>query len=82
MRPTKFPEANSVLQPPKGMNEDQCVPLYAHRDGRWVISRWELSDEDRARIAAGGPIWLLIMGVTMPPAAVSTESPFEEVKKS
>lgn len=77
MRAAKFPEHNGVLQPPHGQNEDQCLPLYVFRDGQYVISRWDPDDEDRARIAAGGPIWLWICGTNMPPASVATEYPFE-----
>jgi hypothetical protein len=81
VRGTKFPQATRALRPPAGMNEDQCLPLYVYQgadpDGRRVvISRWQPDDEDRARIAAGGPVWLWIMGGTMPPASVDTNDPW------
>lgn len=76
MRGSKFPQATRALRAPKGQNEDDCVPLYVYQDGELVISRWELDDDDRARIAAGGPIWLLVRGVTMPPSAMTTVDPW------
>lgn len=92
MRGTKFPEATRALQAPKGMNEDQCVPLYVWQgvlethydsgervDAPVVASRWEPSAEERAAIAAGAPVWLWIYGRSMPPVRLETHAPFEPV---
>jgi hypothetical protein len=76
MRPCKFPEFTDVLQPPKGQNEDQCLPLYVHRDGEHCISCWDPSDEERKLIAEGGKVWLLVRGGwSSPPVAVTAVKP-------
>jgi hypothetical protein len=94
MRPTKFPEASRVLQAPVGMTEDDCTPLYVYdglvtlagpeQKGREIpclLSKWELDDEDRARIAAGAPVWLWVYGAGMPPVALETDDPFSRERK-
>lgn len=45
-----------------------------------VITRWELSDDDRARLAAGGSMYLRIMtfGRPLQPVCLTTECPFVE----
>lgn len=42
------------------------------------ISRWEPSPEERVAIAAGGPVWLWVVGTTHPPLVLDAQSPFEE----
>lgn len=46
-----------------------------------IITRWQLSDEDRARIAAGGDIFLDVwtFGRPLQPVCLSTEPPVIEV---
>lgn len=72
----EFPESNLVLKAPPGQ-EDVVLDLLAHRHGNMLISRWELTDEERAAVAAGGPVWLSVwtMGGP-PPVAVMGLSPF------
>ncbi len=41
------------------------------------ISCWEPSEEERAAIAAGGPVWLWVAGHTHPPLVLDVASPFE-----
>lgn len=41
------------------------------------ISCWEPSPEERAAIAAGGPVWLWVVGATHPPLVLDAASPFE-----
>jgi len=48
-------------------------PLIVRRANGMVYSVWTLSDEDRARIAAGGVVHLAIMGETQPPLRVTVE---------
>jgi hypothetical protein len=54
------------------------VPLTVVRPPWGTISRWELDDADRARIAAGGSVYLCVMNGSGPifPVAVTTEAPF------
>jgi hypothetical protein len=77
VNPTPFPESNVTLGKPKNMTDEECQPLPACKtgDGRF-ISRWEFSEEDRQRIAAGAPVWLHVFGFGHPVVCLSTESPF------
>lgn len=45
------------------------------------ISCWEPSPEERALIAAGGPVWLWVVGHTHPPLVLDAASPFEPAEK-
>lgn len=84
MTPVRFPQANSVLTAPKGM-EKECGELHTFRDGVNCISCWQPTEEERAAIAAGQPVWLIVVsGHTQPPVAVTAVSPFltaEEAKR-
>ncbi|HYD00312.1 MAG TPA: hypothetical protein VEB22_03730 [Phycisphaerales bacterium] len=75
MTPVRFPEMNTVLTPPTGMPD--CGELPSFRDGRQCISCWQPDDAERAAIAAGAPVWLVVVsGKTQPPVAVTSVSPF------
>lgn len=41
------------------------------------ISCWEPTPEERALIAAGGPVWLWVVGHTHPPLVLDAANPFE-----
>lgn len=63
-----------------GAGQQQYDPLPAVRlDGpeREIVTRWELTDEDRAAIAAGGSVYLHIytFGLALQPVRLSTELP-------
>lgn len=75
MSPTDFPQANFTFLPPVG-REAVVADLRVYRDEDHIISRWEPTDEDRARIAAGGPVFLWIMGGVQPPVCLTTEDPW------
>lgn len=55
MKPVIFPEVNALY----GAGQPQYEPLPAAQteDGQ-VITCWELSDEEKARVAETGQIWL------------------------
>lgn len=42
------------------------------------ISCWEPSPEERARIAAGGLVWLWVVGTTHPPLVLDAAHPFDQ----
>lgn len=42
------------------------------------ISCWEPTPQDRAAVAAGGPVWLSVVGHTHPPLVLFAQNPFEE----
>jgi hypothetical protein len=75
MMPKDFPERNTLLGAPPGMTN--CRPLPTFRDGVHVVSCWEPDEAERAAIAAGAPVWLVVYsGATQPPVSLSTLSPF------
>lgn len=77
VNPIRFAEANTVMLRPKGMEESECSDLHAFTDGRHVITCWQPTPEERVKIAMGEPVWLLIVGVTMPPSLVTADKPLE-----
>lgn len=60
MKPTKFKEQNFELGKPESMTDDECVPLPCFRDGQQVISKWELSEDEKAHVAEHGYIWIRV----------------------
>lgn len=81
MKPTDFPQANFTWNRPYDMTDEECEPLRAYRaqsgpDGAYSVSRWMPSEEERAAIAAGGPVWLYVFGTGHPPVSVTARSPF------
>lgn len=84
MEPGQFKQANFTFTAPKGM-EETCGSLNVFRgkdpEGLpCILSKWMVTDEDLERIKKQRYIWLNITGIGMPPVAVFTEWPFEEVK--
>lgn len=84
MIPSSFDESNEVLDKPPGMTYDECVALSVWRgesaDGvPLVVSQWRPTREELAEINRTGRVWLTVLGVTMPPVAISGDSPFEHV---
>jgi hypothetical protein len=82
MQPITFPESNFTFNKPSDMTDDQCGSLPVVRcntsDGTpLIISCWELSEEDKAKITETGHIWLTICGTGMPPVSLQSEKPFE-----
>jgi hypothetical protein len=86
--PQEFPEHNLVLKAPPGMG-DACEDLAVHaypeiempgqpNQPGGFISRWEFTDEERAAIAAGGPIWVFVIGnrEAPPPIGLTALDPF------
>jgi hypothetical protein len=80
-RGTKWHGANFELGRPKGWDEQQCNSLHVFRNGRDVVSCWELSDEEIAEIVKTRRVFLLIsgMGWTMPPAYIGLEEHCREM---
>lgn len=71
--PIDFHGANVTLLPPAG--DDTVAPLHAYRNGRTIVSCWQLSPEEIEEvIRSGGKVWLSIDGrLTAPPAFVGSE---------
>ena len=77
MRPVEFDEQNGTLSKPPSMTDEECLPLPVFRDGKDVISCWELNKEDLEEINKTGKIYLgILSGNTQPPVWLSVENPF------
>lgn len=76
MEPIDFPQANRTLGPPSGM--DNCGGLRVWTQGEFCVSSWMPTEEERARLAAGEPVWLFVwFGATQPPVALQVGTPFD-----
>lgn len=78
MKPIDFDGRNAVLGAPKGQ-EDEVVPLPVHRTEMGIIiSCWELTDDEIAKIRLTGRIWLSVWsGETQPPVGIGVSRPPE-----
>lgn len=72
MRGRRTHFSNCVYRLPGGTEDnDLWVHRDQHEDGTPLLrSTWELSDEDRAIIAAGGQVELVIWGDQQPPVCM------------
>ncbi len=83
MTPAKFPQANTHFRPPAGWDESQIQPVAAYvgtmsggnNDGaEVVITAWQPSPDELARLNEGGPVFLCFLG-GLPPHIVTTDFP-------
>jgi hypothetical protein len=70
MKPVEFPEMNVTFTAPG------CEPLPTFADGTQIVSCWELTEEERQKIAEGGHLYLHIFGSQQPAVALSAGFPF------
>jgi hypothetical protein len=82
MIPISFPEANTIMRRPNGLEPDQCydIPAYKGPDGAGcpvVMTLWKFSKEDLEEILRTGELWVAVAGHSMPPIWMSTEYPWE-----
>lgn len=78
MHPTKFEHVNTTMHAPgcDGKCEaPDCLCVDAYRDEKYVITCWQPTNAERVRIAAGEPIYLIVVG-GMLPVTIMVESPF------
>lgn len=85
IKPISFAQANRKFGPPEGMTEEQCGELHAFvgADPNGVpviISCFELSDEDIETLKKTKVLWLWVFGQGMPPVAITSEKPFNEIE--
>jgi hypothetical protein len=79
MHPIGFAQANHILGRPVGTTEKECASLEVYRDGTYVISRWQFTDEELVELKRnGGKMYLMVQGVTMPPVCPCVMTPFAE----
>lgn len=81
MQPANFDESNHVLDKPASMSREQCdaLSVWVGPDSNGlpvVISCWKPTKEELAEIQKTGRVWLIVWGITMPPACVLGEKPF------
>ena len=76
MKPIKFDQQNCTF----AENQPEYLPLPAHKkpDGT-VISCWELSPEERKRVAETGVIYLAVLTFGRPLQPLLPGTSFEEV---
>jgi hypothetical protein len=82
MKPIKFKEQNFTLGKPPNMSDNECMSLPCFRDGNQVISKWKLSEEEKAHVAEHGFIWISVLGGWSQPPILpqACETVFETVK--
>lgn len=73
MKPIRTPDSNTVFALPGG-NEDNY--LYAQNIVDGIRSVWEPTPEERALIAGGASIVLVIFGALVPPVGMTVERPW------
>lgn len=81
MNPIRFPEDNFVMTSPPSMPDGACADVHAFTDGiNNCVTCWQPTPEERASIAAGGPVWVRVCmeAGTMPPISVHGQTPFIE----
>jgi hypothetical protein len=75
--PVGFREANTMLKKPEGSTSEECTDLEVYKDGKYTISRWQLSDEELIALQKnGGKLYLMFWGNTHPPVLPIVKSPF------
>lgn len=75
MIPIDFPQANLTLGAGGLPN---TTPLRVWTNGKEIISCWQPDAEQVRKIAAGEPIFLCVMGSSMPPVWLDSGSPFAD----
>ena len=68
--PRKFNGQNYTLPAPPGM-EEFVTPLPCCVTESGIISCWQLTGEEKAKIAETGVVWLFVAGKKHPPVKVS-----------
>lgn len=83
MFPTNFDQSNGCLDPPPGVELEDCSALCVWQGhdlaGRpMIVSCWKPTAEELEEINRTGRVWLLQWGYTIPPSAISGLVPFDE----
>lgn len=66
-----------VLETWNADRKKQGLPPFSFPDApSAVVSAWEPTEQERAAIAAGGPVWLMFSGTTHSPVSVMGTSPW------
>ena len=73
---TSFGESNCVLDKPGDMSYDECQALSVLRAKTDGGACWKFTKEELDEINKTGRVWLMVYGLTMPPACVCGLKPF------
>lgn len=83
-----FPGANVRLDAPPGL-EEQVHDIVAYKGPctcgdcpEQVVTCWRLSPEELEQVKKTGVVWLYLMGPSMQPAYIGTDSPFHQEDQS
>jgi hypothetical protein len=77
MKVISTPYTNVVFRLPGG-TDDNNLPVFVgdnEQGEKVIVSTWELDDEERAAIAQGATISLVVWGEGTPPVALSVDEP-------
>lgn len=61
-KPAEFPEQNVVFTAPPGVSPEECGDLPALRGNGRIVSAWQLSAEEIARVVETGIVWHCVWG--------------------
>lgn len=72
MRPRRTPDSNVVYRLPGGTEDNDlwCERLPSAYAGTRIMSEWELDDDEREAIAAGGRVYLVQYGEPIQPVSL------------
>ncbi len=80
MIPSAFEGETDYLGAPPGVSPEECEPLSIMRGDMngtpVVISCWKMTREELDEVNKTGRVWLMVWGVTMPPACLCGIRPF------
>lgn len=75
MKPVFFSEANCTMT---GSGDVRDLPVY--RDEIGVLSKWEMTPQERIIASVTGVVWVRTMGQTVPPLMVFGTRPFADAE--
>jgi hypothetical protein len=79
MRPRRTPETTVVFRLRGGTEDNDLWTSRGTTDGMpWIESVWELDDDERAAIAAGGTVELRVYMDVTPPVSLAIGPSLEE----
>lgn len=76
MIPHQFPEANTRFGAPSDLTEQQVTPICGYfgrvkqgslEGAKIIVTAWQPTEEEKAKIAAGEPIFLSFLSNGLPP---------------
>jgi len=78
MKPRRTPQTDVVFRLPDGNEDNDLWCRRGSTDGfPWIESVWDLDDEERQAIAAGGTIELRVYALNTPPVSLAVGASLE-----